>query len=116
MFSTLNTLNDTDDALAELEILAQNQKKLNQLTSRMTGILSGFDQRLAGLEGTMIPIHHRTQTLQRVDKSEYECRACASTALTSSPSPDIDATLEALKHTLGHFDVVEEEEPKILQG
>lgn len=67
MFSPLH---DKDDALAELEILAQNQKKLNQLTTRMTGILSGFDQRLAGLEGTMIPIHHRTQTLQRTEKSE----------------------------------------------
>ncbi|CAO1612756.1 unnamed protein product [Parajaminaea phylloscopi] len=86
-----------DDALAELELLAQNQKKLNQLTSRMTGILSEFDRRLAGLEGTLLPIHHRTQTLHRVEKN-------------------IDTTLEALRHTLGHFDVVEEEEPKIQQG
>lgn len=62
------TLND--DALAELELLAQNQKKLNQLTARMTGILSGFDRRLASLEGTLLPIHHRTQTLNRVEKSE----------------------------------------------
>ncbi|CAO1619266.1 unnamed protein product [Sympodiomycopsis kandeliae] len=93
----LHSLHDTDDALAELEILAQNQRKLNQLTSRMTGILSGFDQRLASLEGTMIPIHHRTTTMQRVEKN-------------------IDTTLEALRHTLGHFDVVEEEEPRILAG
>lgn len=29
---------------------------------------------------------------------------------------DVSATLEALKHTLGHFDVVQDEEPKILDG
>lgn len=58
-----------DNAVAELELLAQNQKKLDQLTQRMTRILSGFDRRLANLEGTLLPIHHRTQTLQRVDKS-----------------------------------------------
>lgn len=29
---------------------------------------------------------------------------------------DVDATLEALQHTLGHFNVVDEEEPKILKG
>lgn len=89
MFSTLH---DTDDALADLEILAQNQKKLNQLTSRMTGILSGFDSRLAGLEGTMVPIQHRTQTLQRVEKSTY-CMVSpvisrdASSDLKPCPSP-----------------------------
>lgn len=33
-----------------------------------------------------------------------------------TPFADIDATLEALRHTLGHFDVVKEEEPKIQQG
>lgn len=60
---------DNDDALAELELLAQNQRKLNQLTQRMTGILSGFDRRLASLEGTLLPIHYRTQTLNRVEKS-----------------------------------------------
>ncbi|CAO1620193.1 unnamed protein product [Jaminaea pallidilutea] len=86
-----------DNAVAELELLAQNQKKLDQLTQRMTRILSGFDRRLANLEGTLLPIHHRTQTLQRVDKN-------------------VSATLEALKHTLGHFDVVQDEEPKILDG
>ncbi|PWN30121.1 hypothetical protein BDZ90DRAFT_229148 [Jaminaea rosea] len=88
---------DNDDALAELELLAQNQRKLNQLTQRMTGILSGFDRRLASLEGTLLPIHHRTQTLNRVEKN-------------------VEATLEALQHTLGHFNVVDEEEPKILKG
>lgn len=89
----MSTLND--DALAELELLAQNQKKLNQLTQRMTGILSGFDRRLASLEGTLLPIHHRTQTLNRVEKSTLRgprvdrsgakiTRPCAHSAFSNS--------------------------------
>jgi len=61
---------DTDLAFAELELLNQNQRKLQNLTSRMTTILSGFDKRLGKLESSILPIHKSTQRLLRVGESE----------------------------------------------
>lgn len=90
-------LNDTEQALAEVELLAQNQKKLGSLTNRMTSILSGFDRRLIKLESTMLPIHRSTQTLLRIQDN-------------------IDHVLESLNKTLGHYDVLQDEEPLVLQG
>jgi exocyst complex protein 7 len=90
-------LNDTEQALAEVELLAQNQKKLGTLTNRMTTILSGFDRRLIKLESTMLPIHRSTQTLLRIQDN-------------------IDHVLESLNKTLGHYDVLQDEEPLVMQG
>ncbi|SPO23353.1 related to Exocyst complex component Exo70 [Ustilago trichophora] len=88
---------DTEVAFAELQMLSQNQRKLATLTSRMTTILSGFDKRLIKLEGSILPIHKGTQKLARM-------------------SDNIDLTLAALNKTLGHYDVVIDEQPLLKQG
>ncbi|CCF53274.1 hypothetical protein NDA11_003534 [Ustilago hordei] len=88
---------DTEVAFAELQMLSQNQRKLATLTSRMTTILSGFDKRLIKLEGSILPIHKGTQKLARM-------------------SDNIDLTLAALNKTLGHYDVVIDEQPLLKQA
>lgn len=94
---TANLPNDTEQALAEVELLAQNQRKLGSLTNRMTSILSGFDRRLIKLESTMLPIHRSTQTLIRIQNN-------------------VDQVMHSLNKTLGHYDVVQDEEPLLRQG
>ncbi|PWY98442.1 hypothetical protein BCV70DRAFT_201756 [Testicularia cyperi] len=89
--------NDTELAFAELQVLSQNQRKLANLTNRMTTILSGFDKRLIKLEGSILPIHKSTQKLTRM-------------------SDNIDLTLATLNKTLGHYDVVIDEQPILKQG
>lgn len=93
--STIHT--DNEQALAEVELLAQNQRKLGALTNRMTSILAGFDRRLIKLESTMLPIHRGTQNLIRIQEN-------------------VDAVLHSLNKTLGHYDVVQDEEPILRQG
>ncbi|SJX61934.1 related to Exocyst complex component Exo70 [Sporisorium reilianum f. sp. reilianum] len=88
---------DNEVVFAELQMLSQNQRKLATLTSRMTTILSGFDKRLIKLEGSILPIHKGTQKLARM-------------------SDNIDLTLAALNKTLGHYDVVIDEQPLLKQG
>ncbi|KAJ9478091.1 Exocyst complex component EXO70 [Pseudozyma hubeiensis] len=88
---------DGEVAFAELQMLSQNQRKLATLTGRMTTILSGFDKRLIKLEGSILPIHKGTQKLARM-------------------SDNIDLTLSALNKTLGHYDVVIDEQPLLKKG
>ncbi|PWN47507.1 hypothetical protein IE53DRAFT_247186 [Violaceomyces palustris] len=88
---------DTEVAFAELELLSQNQRKLASLTTRMTSILSGFDKRLVKLEASILPIHKSTQKLTKM-------------------SDNIDLTLATLNKTLGHYDVVIDEQPIIKAG
>lgn len=95
--ASANLHNETEQALAEVELLAQNQRKLGTLTNRMTSILSGFDRRLIKLESTMLPIHRSTQTLIRIQEN-------------------VDNVLHSLNKTLGHYDVVQDEEPLLRQG
>ncbi|SNX83029.1 related to Exocyst complex component Exo70 [Melanopsichium pennsylvanicum] len=95
--STSTVHDDNEIAFAELQMLSQNQRKLDNLTSRMTTILSGFDKRLIKLEGSILPIHKGTQRLARM-------------------SDNIDLTLAALNKTLGHYDVVIDEQPLLKQG
>jgi exocyst complex protein 7 len=63
----------------------------------MTSILSGFDRRLIKLESTMLPIHRSTQTLLRIQDN-------------------VDLVLDSLNKTLGHYDVLQDEEPLVRQG
>ncbi|KIS70687.1 uncharacterized protein UMAG_01845 [Mycosarcoma maydis] len=93
----VGTHHDSEVAFAELQMLSQNQRKLATLTGRMTTILSGFDKRLIKLEGSILPIHKGTQKLARM-------------------SDNIDLTLSALNKTLGHYDVVIDEQPLLKQG
>lgn len=92
-----NINSDAEQAFAEIELLAQNQRKLGSLTNRMTSILSGFDRRLIKLESSMLPIHRSTQTLIRIQDN-------------------VDNVLHSLNKTLGHYDVLQDEEPILRQG
>lgn len=91
------TTMDSDVALAEMELLEQNQKRLANLTSRMTTILNGFDRRLVKLESSILPIHRSTQQLSQI-------------------SANVEATKQELSKSLHHYGVVVDEEPLILRG
>ena len=58
---------DSDLALAEMELMEQNQKRLANLTNRMTTILNGFDRRRVKLESSILPIHKSTQQLSQIN-------------------------------------------------
>lgn len=88
---------DSDMALAEMELLEQNQKRLANLTGRMTTILNGFDRRLVKLESSILPIHRSTQQLSHI-------------------SSNIESTQQELSRSLQHYGVVVDEEPLILRG
>ena len=66
-----SAMQDTDLALTEMELLEQNQRRLGNLTGRMTTILNGFDRRLVRLESSILPIHKSTQTLSRISSSMF---------------------------------------------
>ncbi|WFD44761.1 exocyst complex component exo70 [Malassezia psittaci] len=83
--------------LAEMELLEQNQKRLANLTSRMTTILNGFDRRLVKLESSILPIHKSTQQLSQI-------------------SSNVEATKQELTRSLQHYGVVVDEEPLLLRG
>ncbi len=87
---------DTEVAFAELQMLSQNQRKLATLTSRMTTILSGFDKRLIKLESSILPF----------TKGHRNLHACRQHRPYSA----------ALNKTLGHYDVVIDEQPLLKQG
>lgn len=88
---------DSDVEMTELELLGQNQKRLANLTSRMTTILNGFDRRLVKLESSILPIHQSTQMLSRI-------------------STNVELTQQELGRSLRHYGVVVDEEPYIMQG
>ncbi|KAI3629237.1 hypothetical protein CBS9595_000309 [Malassezia furfur] len=88
---------DSDLALAEMELMEQNQKRLASLTNRMTTILNGFDRRLVKLESSILPIHKSTQQLSQIHTN-------------------IEATKQELGKSLRHYGVVVDEEPLLLRG
>ncbi|KAM0748330.1 exocyst complex component, exo70 subunit [Meredithblackwellia eburnea MCA 4105] len=63
----------------------------------MTSLLSDFDDRLARLEKSLVPIHKQTGKLQRVGKN-------------------IESTMRSIDGLLGHHDLVERESPLINAG
>lgn len=92
-----NAMQETDMALTEMELLEQNQRRLENLTGRMTTILNGFDRRLVRLESSILPIHRSTQTLSRI-------------------SANINAVQKNLGENLSHYGVVIGDEPFLRQG
>lgn len=74
MSGPVGNMQSKDMEMAELELLAQNQKRLASLTGRMTTILNGFDRRLVKLESSILPIHRSTQELSRISASAYRMR------------------------------------------
>ncbi|KDN48502.1 hypothetical protein K437DRAFT_267572 [Tilletiaria anomala UBC 951] len=87
----------TEQQLGELELLSQSQLKLNQLTGRITAILSSFDGRLRGLESSIVPLHRSTQRLLRAEVN-------------------IDRTLAALERTETQQASIADLEPIIRTG
>ncbi|CAD6896763.1 unnamed protein product [Tilletia controversa] len=82
---------------AQLDTLSTNQRKLGQLTSRMTSILSNFDRRLARLERDIRPVHEDLHRLGRVQRN-------------------IQSVQASLGKTLSTFDVIVDEEGAVRAG
>ena len=62
-----------DEDRAELEILSANLRKTEENATKIAGILSGLDDRLGRLEGTMKPIHRTTKRLWQEQNSMLVC-------------------------------------------
>ena len=84
-------------ALMEMELLEQNQRRLGNLTSRMTTILNGFDRRLIRLESSILPIHKSTQLLSRIHGN-------------------VEAVQRHLEQHIRHYGIEIQDEPFLRQG
>ena len=90
-------MQETDMALMEMELLEQNQRRLGNLTSRMTTILNGFDRRLIRLESSILPIHKSTQILSRINTN-------------------VEAVQRNLEQNIRHYGIEIQGEPFLRQG
>ena len=90
-------MQETDVALMEMELLEQNQRRLGNLTSRMTTILNGFDRRLIRLESSILPIHKSTQLLSRINGN-------------------VEAVQRHLEQHIRHYGIEVQDEPFLRQG
>lgn len=90
-------MQETDMALMEMELLEQNQRRLGNLTSRMTTILNGFDRRLIRLESSILPIHKSTQILSRINTN-------------------VEAVQRNLEQNIRHYGIEIQDEPFLRQG
>ena len=84
----------------------------------MTTLLSEFDDRLARLEKSLVPIHKQTGRLTRVSKSKPTPSAVDVLRSTDRNIrvTDIEVSLRSIDGLLGHHDLVERESPLISQG
>lgn len=83
--------------LTGLSILKDTLQKSSQLTKSMNGILTSFDERLAKLEKTILPVYNDTSSLQRRQEN-------------------IDKTLKALDHIIDYYSVSKDVEETIKDG
>jgi exocyst complex protein 7 len=102
---------------ADLTLLSQSLNKSKRITDKMTSMLSDFDDRLAKLEKSLVPIYKQTGRLTRVSKSERaslgrQVGMRADGALDA----DLEATLRSIDGLLGHHDLVERESLLIAKG
>ncbi|KAK4700095.1 RNA-binding protein NOB1, partial [Phenoliferia sp. Uapishka_3] len=81
----------------KLALLTSSLSKSKRITDRMTSMLSDFDDRLARLEKSLVPIHKQTGKLQRVGKN-------------------IEATLRSIDGLLGFDSLLAKESPVITAG
>ena len=95
--ATTQPMQETDVALMEMELLEQNQRRLGNLTSRMTTILNGFDRRLIRLESSILPIHKSTQLLSRIHGN-------------------VEAVQRHLEQHIRHYGIEIQDEPFLRQG
>ncbi|KAF9279425.1 exocyst complex component exo70 [Mortierella alpina] len=80
-----------DEEVAELTGLVTTLEKTNTVSSKMVGILTSFDTRLASLEASVLPIHKSTQSLTRL-------------------AGNMNQTVAALEAILSYFDLASKEE------
>ncbi|KAF9939039.1 exocyst complex component exo70 [Mortierella alpina] len=80
-----------DEEVAELTGLVSTLEKTNTVSSKMVGILTSFDTRLASLEASVLPIHKSTQSLTRL-------------------AGNMNQTVAALEAILSYFDLASKEE------
>ncbi|KAG0198146.1 exocyst complex component exo70 [Mortierella sp. GBA30] len=80
-----------DEEVAELNGLVATLDKTNAVSSKMVGILTSFDTRLASLEASVLPIHKSTQSLTRL-------------------AGNMNNTVAALEAILSYFDLASREE------
>ncbi|KAK4051359.1 exocyst complex component exo70 [Microbotryomycetes sp. JL201] len=99
MFSTRASANTValEQSNADLTLLTQSLAKSRKITDQMTTRLSDFDDRLARLEKSLVPIHKQTGRLTRVSKN-------------------VELTLRSIEGLLGHQDLVEREQGMIKAG
>lgn len=86
-----------ENETAKLEELKEHVKRSSNLTKGITGILSLFEQRLARLESTILPVYNETGNLQRSQQN-------------------IERTLAALDHVIGYYSVAQEVEVTVRSG
>lgn len=81
----------------KLNELKEHVNRSSQLTKGIVGILSSFEQRLARLEETILPVYNETGNLQRSQQN-------------------IERTLAALDHVIGYYSVAQEVEVTVRSG
>lgn len=80
-----------EQASADLVLLQQNLAKSKRVTTRMTALLTSFDDRLARLDKSVVPIHRSTRDLSKVQRN-------------------VEAALLAIDSVLGTNDLVDREQ------
>lgn len=84
----------SEQASADLMLLQQNLAKSKRVTTRMTALLTSFDDRLARLDKSVVPIHRSTRDLSKVQRN-------------------VEAALLAIDSVLGTNDLVDREQEVI---
>ncbi|KAF6203241.1 hypothetical protein GE061_003659 [Apolygus lucorum] len=83
--------------LDKLRIIRENVSKSNQITQGMVSILSSFENRLARLEETILPVYNETENLQRRQQN-------------------IEKALSSLDNVIGYYSVAEEVDATVRAG
>lgn len=86
-----------DKELHNLALLKETMAKSNQLANGMSNILTSFEDRLAKLEKTILPVYHETENLQRRQEN-------------------IENSLKSLDYVIQYFSVPRRVEPIIREG
>ena len=94
MAGGLAMVTEQEQSSADLVLLQQNLGKAKRVTTRMATLLTGFDDRLARLEKSVVPIHRSTKDLSKLQRN-------------------IEAALLAIDAVVGTNDLVDREQSLI---
>jgi hypothetical protein len=105
-----------EESLAALSVLEENLKKTDELTSKMSTLLSTvFDARLGKLEENIKPMYNTTRNLTQISQSIVPLFVCVCVCVCVDCG-DIDLTLAAMDNMRKNFDIVPREEAIIKAG